>query len=71
MEPHSIGGRASVVVGVHLLMFTKSVRLSTEKHFAIPPRSGPGGMSAASLGDVSFDELVEENDWEAYCRAFA
>lgn len=71
MQPRSIGGRASVVVGVHLLMFTKSVRLSTEKHFAIPPSSGPGGMSAASLGEVSFDELVEESDWEAYCRAFA
>jgi len=28
-------------------------------------------MSAASLGDVSFDELLEESDWEAYCRAFA
>ncbi|SHF56797.1 hypothetical protein [Streptoalloteichus hindustanus] len=57
-EPR-IGGRASVMVAVRLLMFTKTVRLSTEKHFAIPAR------------DPSFDELVDEDDWETYCRAFA
>lgn len=54
-----IGGRASVVVGVHLLMFTTSVHLSTEKYFAIPAR------------DPSFDDLVDETEWETYCRAFA
>ena len=58
-QPASIGGRASVVVSVHLLMFRKSLSLSTEKHFAIAPN------------DPSFDELVSEDDWETYCRAFA
>lgn len=57
--PASIGGRASVVVSVHLLMFRKSLSLSTEKHFAIAPN------------DPSFDELVSQDDWETYCRAFA
>jgi hypothetical protein len=58
-KPASIGGRASVVVSVHLLMFRKSVSLSTEKHFAI------------AANDPSFDELIGADDWETYCRAFA
>lgn len=58
-RPASIGGRASVVVSVHLLMFSKSLSLSTEKHFAI------------AANDPSFDELISEDDWETYCRAFA
>ena len=48
-----------MVVSVHLLMFRKSLSLSTEKHFAIAPN------------DPSFDELVSQDDWETYCRAFA
>ena len=58
-KPASIGGRAAVVVSVHLLMFRKSVSLSTEKHFAI------------AANDPSFDDLVSADDWETYCRAFA
>jgi len=58
-QPASIGGRASVVVSVHLLMFSKSLSLSTEKHFAI------------AANDPTFDELISEDDWETYCRAFA
>jgi hypothetical protein len=58
-RPVSVGGRASVVVAVHLLMFTKSVSLSTEKHFAI------------AAHDPTFDDLVDEADWETYCRAYA
>lgn len=58
-KPTSIGGRASVVVSVHLLMFSKSLCLSTEKHFAI------------AANDPSFDDLVSQDDWETYCRAFA
>jgi hypothetical protein len=58
-RPVSIGGRATVSVSVHLLMFSKSLSLSTEKHFAI------------AANDPSFDELVTEEDWETYCRAYA
>jgi hypothetical protein len=54
-----IGGSASVVVGVHLLMFATSVRLHTQRYFAIPSH------------DPAFDDLVDGDDWETYCRAFA
>jgi hypothetical protein len=55
----AIGGRAAVVVAVHLLMFTKSVSLTTERWFEVPAL------------DPSFEELVDADDWETYCRAFA
>jgi hypothetical protein len=54
-----IGGRAAVAVAVHLLMFTKSVTLSTERWFDVPAL------------DPSFEDLVDADDWETYCRAFA
>jgi hypothetical protein len=58
-HPAAIGGRASVAVSVHLLMFTKSLTLSTEKWFDIPS------------ADPSFDELVSLEDWQTYWQAFA
>jgi hypothetical protein len=58
-QPARIGGRASVVVSVHLLMFTKALTLSAEKWFDIPS------------ADPAFDELVTLEDWETYWRAFA
>jgi hypothetical protein len=57
--PALIGGRAAVVVAVHLLLFSTSVTLSHEKWFKVDP------------ADPSFEELVDEDDWETYCRAFA
>jgi hypothetical protein len=57
--PARIGGRAAVVVAVHLLMFSTSMTLTYEKWFKVDP------------ADPSFEELVDEDDWETYCRAFA
>lgn len=58
-RPARIGGRASVVVSVHLLMFSKALTLSTEKWFDI------------ASADPAFDELVALEDWETYWQAFA
>jgi len=55
----AIGGRAAVVVAVHLLMFTKSMTLTTERWFDVPAL------------DPSFEDLTDADDWETYCRAFA
>jgi hypothetical protein len=55
----SIGGRAAVVVAAHLLMFTTHVTLSYQKWFDVPAL------------DPSFEDLVDADDWETYCRAFA
>jgi len=58
-RPARIGGRASVVVSVHLLMFTKALCVSAEKWFDLPS------------ADPAFDELVSLEDWRAYWEAFA
>jgi hypothetical protein len=58
-RPARIGGRASVVVSVHLLMFSKALTLSTEKWFEI------------ASADPAFDELVAPEDWGTYWQAFA
>jgi hypothetical protein len=48
-----------VVVAVHLLMFTTHVTLAYQKWFDVPAL------------DPSFEDLVDADDWETYCRAFA
>jgi hypothetical protein len=58
-RPARIGGRASVVVSVHLLMFTKALTVSAEKWFDLP------------TADPAFDELVSLEDWQTYWEAFA
>jgi hypothetical protein len=62
--PGTISGRASVTVGVHLLMFSKSIVLSVGCCFEI-------GTGALALKDPSFDDMVTLGDWTEYCRAFA
>jgi hypothetical protein len=71
MQPPSIGGRAAVTVGVHLLMFTTSVTLSTERHFPIPGAGSAGGGGGAGPGDPTFDDLIDPTAWQTYCQAFA
>ncbi len=77
-NPPSIGGRATVSVGVHLLMLTKHITLSTERHFAIPGGQPPPQhlithlqQDAALPAANSFEQLVTPADWTTYCQAFA
>jgi hypothetical protein len=52
-------GRASVSVCVKIAFFSTSVSLTIERKFA------------GAAGDPTFVELVEPDDWEQYCAAFA
>jgi hypothetical protein len=52
-------GEASLTVSVEVLFFSASVTLPFRKEFA------------GASGDPTFDELVEPDDWETYCDAFA
>jgi hypothetical protein len=52
-------GQASLMVSVKVVFFSKSVSLTVERKFA------------GAAGDPTFDELVEPDDWEEYCNAFA
>jgi hypothetical protein len=73
-KPSTIGGEASLVVGIHLLFIDKSVTLHTERHFAVPQRANipiVGGVHFPFLSDPSFDELMSLDDWRSYCQAFA
>ncbi len=54
-----VWGQARVTVSVKLACFSKSVSLSIERRFA------------GASGDPTFDQLVEPDDWERYCLAFA
>lgn len=65
-HPPSIGGRATVTIGVRLLMFTKTITMTAERHFAIPAHES-GGPDP----DPAFSDLMTVDDWRAYCRAFA
>jgi hypothetical protein len=70
----TIGGRASLTVGVHLLFVDKSFTLTFDCKFDIPTRlSLPlvGSVSLPILSDPSFDEMVSPDDWKTYCKAFA
>ena len=52
-------GQASVKVSVKIAFFSVSVTLSIERRFA------------GAAGDPTFAELVEPDDWQEYCAAFA
>jgi len=54
-----VWGQATVRVCVKIAFVNKSVPLTVERKFA------------GAAGDPTFDQLVEPEDWEAYCRAFA
>jgi len=54
-----VWGQASVSVCVKVAFFSKSVTLSVERKFA------------GAAGDPTFEQLVEPDDWEEYCAAFA
>ena len=54
-----IWGQATVTVSVKVAFISKSVSLSIERRFA------------GAAGDPTFEQLVEPDDWEHYCLAFA
>ena len=54
-----VWGQASVSVCVKIAFFSMSVTLSVERRLA------------GAAGDPAFDQLVEPDDWDAYCAAFA
>jgi len=54
-----VWGQASVTVSVKVACFSKSVSLTIERRFA------------GASGDPTFDQLVEPDDWQQYCLAFA
>ncbi|WIL44869.1 hypothetical protein QP042_00500 (plasmid) [Bacillus bombysepticus] len=58
-DPGKAWGQATLTVKVHLLLTSKSVDLTVEKQFA------------GSDGDPLIEEMINENDWRAYCSAFA
>ncbi|CAA9263457.1 MAG: hypothetical protein AVDCRST_MAG93-2292, partial [uncultured Chloroflexia bacterium] len=54
-----VWGQASVAVCVKIAFFSKVVILPFERKFA------------GAAGDPTFEELVDPDDWKAYCAAFA
>ncbi|WP_310876884.1 hypothetical protein [Priestia megaterium] len=58
-DPGKAWGQATLTVKIHLLLTSKSVDLTVEKQFA------------GSDGDPLIEEMINENDWRAYCSAFA
>ena len=54
-----VWGQASLTVSVKVLGISKSVTLSVEKRFA------------GASGDPSLDDVLDADDWEQYCLAFA
>lgn len=56
---NEIWGQASLTVSVKVLCFSASVKLSIEKRFAGP------------AGDPTLEQVLTQDDWEAYCLAFA
>ncbi|MFB9651665.1 hypothetical protein [Pseudarthrobacter oxydans] len=54
-----IWGQASLSVSVKVACFSKSVTLSIERRFA------------GAAGDPSFDQVMDPDDWQQYCLAFA
>jgi hypothetical protein len=67
-----VGGVASLTVGVHVLFVDKSFSLTFERHFEIAGRAPAAQFGPAKmLGDPSFDDMVSEADWAAYCQSFA
>jgi hypothetical protein len=54
-----VWGQASVKVCVEVVCFSKTVTLTVERRFA------------GAAGDPTLEDLVDSDDWEAYCLAFA
>ena len=54
-----IWGQATVTVSVKVAFISTSVSLSIERRFA------------RAAGDPTFEQLVEPDDWQRYCLAFA
>ncbi|RIK09095.1 MAG: hypothetical protein DCC50_15335 [Acidobacteria bacterium] len=54
-----IWGQASLTVGVEVAFFSTSVTLSVERRFA------------GASGDPTLEQVMDEDDWEAYCLAYA
>jgi len=54
-----IWGQASLSVSVKVACFSTSVTLTVERRFA------------GASGDPTFDQVVEPDDWQQYCLAFA
>ncbi|GAA0345518.1 hypothetical protein [Streptomyces blastmyceticus] len=70
VDPNSVGGQATVSVGVHLLMFTKHVSLTAQRRFAFPPRGSSPHPAVGGPVDPTFEDLIAPPDWEMYCRTF-
>ncbi|MFF4528331.1 hypothetical protein ACFY1P_03570 [Streptomyces sp. NPDC001407] len=70
VDPNSVGGQATVSVGVHLLMFTKHVPLTAKRRFAFPSRGSGSHHAVGGPVDPTFEDLITPADWENYCRAF-
>lgn len=58
-ERNEIWGQASLTVSVKVVCFSTSVTLSVEKRFAGP------------AGDPTLADVLDADDWQAYCLAFA
>ncbi|MET1174538.1 hypothetical protein [Paenibacillus amylolyticus] len=58
-DPGKAWGQASLTVKIHLLLTSKSVKLTVEKQFS------------GSDGDPLIEEMIDEDDWYAYSSAFA
>ncbi|MFB9275558.1 hypothetical protein [Cohnella cellulosilytica] len=58
-DPGKAWGQATLTVKIHLLLTTKSVNLTVEKQFS------------GSDGDPLIEEMINEDEWYAYCSAFA
>ena len=54
-----IWGQASLSVSVKIAFFSTSVKLSVERRFA------------GASGDPSLDQVMDEDDWQQYCLAYA
>ena len=54
-----VWGQASLTVSVKVLGISKSVTLSVEKRFA------------GASGDPTLDDVLDPDDWQEYCLAFA
>lgn len=54
-----VWGQATLKVSVKIAFFSVSVSLSIERRFA------------GAAGDPSFEDSVDEEDWQTYCAAFA
>lgn len=54
-----IWGQASLSVSVKIAFFSTSVKLSVERRFA------------GASGDPTLDQVMDENDWQRYCLAYA